>query len=241
MKVFLAGTSSFYNLVCDKKIPYLLESFYYIKDWQLEYIKSCEDFLLDSGAFTFISSGAINDLDGYLNSYIKFINDNNIEKFFELDVDSVVGYSKVLKYREKLEYEVGRKCIPVWHINRGLDEYLNLCENYSYIGLGGIAIKEFSQKDWRLFPWFIREAHKRSCMVHGLGFSAVNELKKYPFDTIDSTSWTSGGRFGSLYRFRKGVLKTYSRADGMRGLTNELNENNLIEWIKFQNYAKENL
>ena len=57
MKIFIAGTSSHEKIV-KKNMPisFVLESFYYWKDWQDALLKTCDDFLLDSGAFTFMQS-----------------------------------------------------------------------------------------------------------------------------------------------------------------------------------------
>ena len=87
-------------------------------DWEIELIKS-KNFLLDSGAFTFMNGRKYSDLDMYLEKYINFINENDVEKFFELDVDCIKGIDWVEKSRYKLEAETGKKCIPVWHVRRG--------------------------------------------------------------------------------------------------------------------------
>lgn len=57
MKMFLAGTYSrdFLEKEIDKA-DYILESFFYFKEWQVPLIKTCKMFLLDSGAFTFMNS-----------------------------------------------------------------------------------------------------------------------------------------------------------------------------------------
>ena len=111
MKVFIAGVSAlkkYQNELSNCK--YILESFYSIKEWQIPFIKKCEMFLLDSGAFTFMNSqkGKI-DFDEYLTRYINFINKYDIKYFFELDVDSIVGYEKVKQLRKRLENETGKK------------------------------------------------------------------------------------------------------------------------------------
>ena len=64
-------------------------------------------FLLDSGAFTFMNNSKSVDFDLYLDKYIDFIIEKNIKYFFELDIDSIVGYKKVLQLRERLE----RRCV----------------------------------------------------------------------------------------------------------------------------------
>lgn len=193
MKVFLAATSdkSFISNITDSK--YILESFYYFKEWQIPLIKKSEMFLLDSGAFTFMSGNKSNDFDGYLTRYIDFIKRHDVKYFFELDIDSVVGYDKVKQFRKRLEKETDKKCIPVWHKSRGKEEFLKMCDEYDYVAIGGIVTKEITKDKYPFFTLFLNEAHKRGCKVHGLGFTSMADLPKYHFDSIDSTSWKSGG------------------------------------------------
>lgn len=108
MKLFIAGTSSFPNIVKKHRPLYVLESFYYIQEWQIQELKNYKMFLLDSGAFTFMNSRnkAIN-FNTYLSRYINFINSHDIHYFFELDIDSIVGHDEVKRIRHDLEK--GRK------------------------------------------------------------------------------------------------------------------------------------
>lgn len=240
MKVFLAATS-------DKKyIPnindslYVLESFYYFRSWQIPLIKNAKLFLLDSGAFTFMSGKKSTDFHGYLSNYIDFINKYDVDYFFELDVDSVVGYEEVKRMRKRLEKETGKRCIPVWHKSRGKDEFVKMCDEYSYVAIGGIVTKEIKKDEYPFFSWFIKEAHKRNCKIHGLGFTSLNDLKRYNFDSVDSTSWKSGGRYGQLHIFKGDTIKIVTQKN-KRAIYREIDENNFNEWLKFQKYAEKNL
>ena len=132
MKIFLAGTNGVPNKDIVMQSDYVLESFYYIKPWQLKLIESCKMFLLDSGAFTFFSAGKHIDWSQYLTQYIRFINEHDVKYFFELDIDDLIGYEEVLKLRERLEGETGKKSIPVWHISRGREAFVKMCEEYGY-------------------------------------------------------------------------------------------------------------
>lgn len=91
MRLCLAGTFPSEKIVRANRPEYVLESFYYIKPWQIEEMPRWKMFLLDSGAFTFMhgieASSKPIDWDGYLSRYIAFINQHGIENFFELDVD----------------------------------------------------------------------------------------------------------------------------------------------------------
>lgn len=160
MKVFLAATSdkSFISNITDSK--YILESFYYFQEWQIPLIKKSEMFLLDSGAFTFMSGKKSNDFDGYLTRYIDFIKKHDVKHFFELDIDSIVGYDKVKQLRKRLEKETGKKCIPVWHKSRGKEEFLKMCDEYNYVAIGGIVTKEIT-KDQYPFLLIFWERHTK--------------------------------------------------------------------------------
>lgn len=244
MKVFLAATSS-REAMSDEllEIPYLLESFYSLQNEKTlkRIIKhNKENFLLDSGAFTFMSGTGKADFDEYLTKYIDFINKYDIKYFFELDVDSVVGYDKVKEYRKRLEKETGKKCIPVWHKSRGKDEFLKMCDEYDYVAIGGIVTKEITKDQYPFFTWFLNEAHKRGCKVHGLGFTATKELHKYHFDTVDSTNWLSGGRFGQLHTFNGRYIESKSYKN-KRAVYKAIDSHNLKEWVKFQRYAEKKL
>lgn len=242
MRIFLAGTGCIKETSKLEDVDYVLESFYSIRPQQIPLIKKHKMFLLDSGAFTFMNSskGEV-DFEKYLDRYIKFINENNIQYFFELDVDSIVGYDKVKQMRKRLEHETGKQCIPVWHKSRGLDEFIRLCKSYNYISIGGIVTKEIKPSEYKFFPKLISIAHANNCRIHGLGFTRTKELHKYHFDSVDSTSWLSGERFGQMHIFKDGVIETYRNKNKRVKKDAQANLHNLKEWIKFQKYANRNL
>lgn len=241
MNVFLAGAYTREDAFKEKQIDYMLESFYYVLPWQIERIPQMKMFLLDSGAFTFMNGNGTAEFNEYLGRYIDFINTHDIKYFFELDVDSVVGYDTVKQYRARLERETGKQCIPVWHKSRGRDEYLRMCDEYDYVALGGIVTREITKEQYPFFTWFIDEAHKRGAKIHGLGFTDTALLKKYPFDSVDSTAWLSGSRFGNVYYFDRsnGVMKNVKAPKGKKTVHYKLiDQRNIDEWLKYQRYAE---
>ena len=257
MKVYIAGNSikkkilreqlygcDFFTGENNLKGINILESFYYLRKNEefMTLVKHLGSFLLDSGAFTFMSGshkGGIN-WDKYLEEYAAFINRWNVQLFFELDIDSVVGLTEVERLREKLESLTGKKPIPVWHRNRGKEYFIKMCENYPYVALGGIVTKEIDRKKYETaFPWFIKTAHDHKCKIHGLGYTTVANLKKYHFDSVDSTAWLYGNRGGYLYKFnpRTGLLEQLDK-EGCRLKSREGAVNNFNEWVKFGKYAE---
>ena len=250
MRIYLAGIEILINRVqsvvtAEPGKIYALSSFFYARrkpayDALIPYFK---DFLLDSGAFTFIQSRRNHqDWDSYLEEYAEYIKRLDIKKYFELDIDAVVGYEKVKEFRGRLERLTGRPCIPVWHKSRGKEEFLRLCEEYRTVAVGGIAVKHIRRDEYKYFPYLIREAHKRGCQLHALGFTNLAMLGKFHFDSVDSTSWTSGGRYGTTYRFNgRGLTSVGKRAGKRVGDSRNLDKYNFIEWVKFQQYALNHL
>lgn len=242
MKIFLAGTGLLSKYKHELlKSKYILESFYSIKEWQIEYIRKCEMFLLDSGAFTFMSNKKQIDWNSYVENYIKFINKYDIKNFFELDVDNILGYAKVKEIRKRIENETGKKVIPVWHRSRGKSEFIKMCEEYDYVAIGGIVSKEIVPAEYKYFPWFIKTAHAHGAKIHGLGFTSTPNLKSLKFDSVDSTTWLNGGRYGNICRLQNNTIVQdhYKNMKCVR--QDELMLHNYNIWIKFQRYAERNL
>jgi hypothetical protein len=221
----------------------ILESFYYLDDTVTKAIPFLKHFMLDSGAFTFFTKKT----DGicwedYLERYAAYINENDIKHFFELDIDRVIGYPKVLALREKLKRLTGKEPIPVWHKNRGKDEFIKMCQQYKYVALGGLAAKEIKRNEYKFIPWFIDTAHKYKAKIHGLGFTNLEGLKRYHFDSVDSTAWVSGNRFGAVYKFNGQTMVKFNAPENHRLASSRVAAlNNFKEWVKFCEYAEKNL
>jgi hypothetical protein len=249
MNLYLAGHSAEKNRTnSDSELYaqkiYVLESFYYIQDWMLPYIKNDWNFLLDSGAFTFMNDkkNAKNiNWDEYTEKYAKFINENNIELFFELDIDSIVGIKEVERIRNKLENLTQKKSIPVWHKSRGFDYWIDMCKSYDYIAIGGIVTQEIKRTEYSIFSNLLKIAKQNNCKVHGLGFTNLDGIKKYKFYSVDSTTWIMGNRSGFIYRFTGDTLIKIDKPIGTRLKGKEVAIHNFKEWVKFQRYAEHNL
>lgn len=245
MKICLAGT---YAATKNTRkylhlSNFILESFYYIQNWQIPYLKEKELFLLDSGAFTFMTNSSKEvDWKEYIENYAQFIKKNDVKYYFELDIDSIVGYDKVKEYTQYLEKLTERKCIPVWHKSRGLDEWIRITKEYDYVAIGGIVTKEIKPIEYKYFNYLLDIAKKNNCKVHGLGFTNLKSLPKYHFYSVDSTSWKSGGRFGSIYEFKHNKMIQHkkpinTRAKSANGWYDKVELTNFIAWTKLQKYA----
>lgn len=240
MRLCLAGTFPSEKIVRENRPEYVLESFFYIKPWQVEEMLKWKMFLLDSGAFTFMhgveASSKPVDWDGYLSRYIDFINRHNVQHFFELDVDIIVGYDAVKRMRTRLEAETGKQSIPVWHRSRGLDEFKRLCRDYPYIGIGGFAIKHIQPSEYGYIKRLVQYANACGVRVHGLGYTKKDAVD-FGFYSVDSTTWTTQVNFGGLSYFNGSEMVVVRPPKGMIGADYRIRrEYALKEWIKYQKY-----
>lgn len=202
MKIFLSSlennTARIENCA---PMHYNLISYYYGRKTEERVkaiIANSELIMIDSGAHTF-QKGTHVDWEAYTREYGEWIQRHDSDKilgYFEMDVDNILGYENVVKLRRKLD-RVSDKIIPVWHKNRGIADFKNMCREYS----GKIvAITGFRNEDIRdeQYMMFLKYAWEQDCRVHCLGMTRKAVLDKVPFDYTDSSSWTQGVLYGRI-------------------------------------------
>jgi hypothetical protein len=202
MKIFLSALENGnYEKIIELDMLYNLMSFYYIKgkfDLACKIRDKSQLIMIDSGAHSF-QKGVKVDWDKYTDQYATFItkfDKPNVVGYFEMDVDNVIGYDAVLELRKKLE-KVSNKIIPVWHRNRGIDDYKKMCQDYSG---RVIAITGFKNEDIKddQYLMFLKYAKRFDCKVHCLGMTRKKILDKVPFDYTDSSAWRQNGIYGRI-------------------------------------------
>lgn len=244
VKLYLAGEHEVKNgglAMQHNTAQNILESYYYARayKWLTQLIPRFRSFMLDSGAFTFMSDPTnTTPWDEYVEQYADFINRHKIDLFFELDIDSAVGLKETERLRAKLEKLTGKQCIPVWHKSRGKDYWLRMASEYDYIAIGGIVSGEIKRSEHKHFPWFIKTARERGAKVHGLGYTNLQGIKRYPFYSVDSTAWLYGNRSGIIFQFNGNTLVKTKAPDGKRLRSREAAIHNFNEWVKFAQYME---
>ncbi len=164
------------------------------------------DLFLDSGAFSAFTQGVEIDID----EYIKFIkqHEDYLETYAVLDVigDPIATY-KNQKYMEKK----GVMPLPCFHYGedpKWLKKYLD--EGHEYIALGGMV--PISTGDLRVWldaifsKYLCDDSGKAIVKVHGFGLTSLPLMVRYPWYSVDSTSWVVASRMGYVYipRIRDG-------------------------------------
>lgn len=247
-KIFLSSIAHSKERAINRtfKIPYILDSImdFPVKPSKLvykyfDYIKAKNsEFLLDSGAFTLMRNKHKQfNLDELLSKYCFYINEFDIQNFFELDLDELMPIKEVEELRKKIYLETHKMPILVWHKERSQEYWTRMCKENDFIAIGGMAHRN-SQKiaiDINFYQTMVDEAHTYNTKVHGLGFTPLESLNAGTifFDTVDSTSWV-GGRHGISFSLENGKLKKIPLRDIF---ASDSSEKDLEVWAKFcENY-----
>ena len=220
--IYLAGTS-----VCNPveetsmqqlfKQGHKLHSYYHLfnleKTWFEMNKQNKVNLFLDSGAFSAWTQGVEIDIQ----EYIEFIKEHEevIEVYANLDVISTgkTGNKKsaelTLKNQRIME-EQGLNPLPVFHYGEPLEYLQKYIDEYEYLSLGGMVPISNSQ----LIPWLDNlwgeyltdKKGMPKVKVHGFGLTSLKMMMRYPWYSVDSTSWVVTGRLGSIYvpRYRQG-------------------------------------
>lgn len=194
------------------KMKWNLVSYYYVKGrYEIadKIKKNSELIMVDSGAHSF-QKGKVVKWEEYTRQYAEFIkryDDDKVVGYFEMDVDNVIGYERVLQLRKILE-SVSNKIIPVWHKNRGIQDFKDMCQKYSgkIIAITGFRNEDIKDEQYIMF---LKYAKKHGCKVHCLGMTRKKILDKVPFDYVDSSSWKQSAIYGRVGK-RK-VSKDFSK------------------------------
>ena len=219
MKLYLAGiyTSNFkiggllYNRLTENEkrqresATNLLESFHYIH--RQSFVDSIRGdnrkVFLDSGAFSAFTKGVSVDIPKYC-EYIK--RNKDIIEHVDGDILASVldGIGDPLKtYQNQLEMErLGVRPLPCFHYGedeRYLEWYI---ANYSYITIGGmVPISTPQLKIWldRIWEKYLTDgAGRPKVRVHGFGLTTVSLMERYPWYSVDSSSWVQIARVGGM-------------------------------------------
>ena len=239
MKLYLASVLHDYCTGIIEDInTYVLESFYNMEKRYYPLLSDSKDLLIDSGIFYYNTNRKRTDFISYCDSYIDFLNAHGIDKFFEMDVDSIEGFEKAKMYTKRIETGTGKPVIPIWHINRGIDNYKGICRDYDYIAIGLTSTKEIKAKEYNKLIPLIDYAHSKGTKVHGLGFTALKWMPKLKFDSVDSSSWSAGRRYGVIWGFdtKKGEMRQ-TRPKLKNWDWREITKHNYTQWRKYQKYV----
>lgn len=168
--------------------------------------------LLDSGAFSMFRRGLEIDIQ----EYIKYCKDHAQDVDAYVALDSLPGENGTMDHSQATieksatkSYEnlqimkaAGLSPIPVFHQGERfywLDKMLE--DGETYIGVSPYLRSHQSEIiQWadKCFTRITDKTGRPLIKTHGFGVTACNLCTRYPWHSVDSTSWSVGGGYGSI-------------------------------------------
>lgn len=211
-------------------IPHILESYHYVGKQRYvdEMRASGGKVFLDSGAFSAKSLGVDIDINAYCDYIIRNRDILRVE-------DGVVMASvldgigdPLLTWQNQLYMEQkGATPLPCFHF--GEDErYLEwYVERYPYITIGGMVrtsaedVMQWLDRIWNRY--LLDGSGRPKLKVHAFGVTTISLMERYPWWSVDSSSWIQAASFGSIYTVEHGPIAVSalspSRHDANRHLS----------------------
>jgi hypothetical protein len=194
-------------------IPHVLESYHYVGSQR--FVDTMREqgakVFLDSGAFSAFHLGVKINIDDYCN-YIKRNSDILRVEDGAVMASVLDGIGNALQtYQNQLYMErQGAKPLPCFHFGedeRYLDYYV---QRYNYITIGGLVGR--SAKDATVWLDRMWEKHmldgsgRAKLKVHAFGMTSPELMKRYPWFSVDSSSWIQAAAFGSVFTSEHGPI-----------------------------------
>lgn len=251
----------------------ILVSYFYIKKGLSFYTSFLEQvraedglFMTDSGGFSFLGEKEITAEMRteaywlpYLEEYVSWLRKHSqyIYVAANLDIDRIVGREIVDKWNKKY-FEPLEELMDIVYVAHpdlegkyndkyGLHRLEEYCRKYKYVGVN---------QRWKPIASKVQViAQRYGVRVHGFAWTELPLLKRFPFFSVDSTSWLSGVRYGTTYdydgkNFRQFDTKKKQVVHKMRkikyleaGLSygdildeerTAINSKNLLGWLGFR-------
>lgn len=174
-------------------------------------------FMVDSGAHTFLTDAdgfasrgwKERDFENYVRSYVDWLRRNRkyVDVGVELDIDftlnrvlagddnAALGGNIVANWQQKYFkplQAIGIPIIYVWHENRKMEGWKEMCSQFDYVGLPGEMSKNPD------FNKFISVARRYCTRIHGFAATKLIDFRDIPWYSVDSITWKTGEMYGLM-------------------------------------------
>lgn len=225
MKLYFALGTDLDNdrTLLKNNIDKILGSFFYFKKGVKEkflidnQIINNKNFILDSGAFSAWNCNK----PIVLEEYIEFIKKHDVKLYANLDD---ITNPDISIQNEKIMRLNGLNPISVFHMNESID-YLDKMIDNEYIALGGM-VRAQGVEAW--LDVVFNHIYKRNpnIKIHGFGLTKFDLILKYPFYSVDSSSWTQAAIYAriSLWNSNNKTFSTISAREFLNSIGIEYNK-----------------
>ncbi len=193
----------------------ILFSYFYFKKRNLDDVlhetfgDNLPPIIADSGAFSAFTQGKSVDVHEYADWLAKW--KHLFTHYINLDViHDLPASDRNMKILESK----GLKPMPVFHGGEPIEALEEMCDQYPYIALGGVATGS-DQGAPHITRWFIRafEMAQGKSVYHALGMTYWPWLRDFPWYSVDSSSWLSAHRYGTFHMMhpKRGLISMMAK------------------------------
>lgn len=190
---------------------------FYEKEFFPELKKNGGLFMIDSGGHTYLdmfyrgtATPEMYKEDFWIpkiEEYVEYLDTHSdcIFNAANYDMDFFVGRGIIDKWNEKyfkplekkmnIVYVIHESYIPAEKDPFGYSQIEYYCKHHKYVGASGT--RHFINNASRIY----NAAKHYGTRVHGFGWTSLPTLKRFPFFSVDSTTWLGGVRYGTSYRY----------------------------------------
>lgn len=199
-RIYCAGLYHSGGHACD--YDWGLESYYYLDKSPKNLgfaLGHHQPIFLDSGAYTAFTKGVAIDVDVYCD-FIE-AHAGRFDPIAAIDVigDAEASWKNYLHMRDRR----GLTVVPCFHYGEPYEFLAELVDQSDYIALGGVAQIGSGPKliEWLDYLWaryLTNVDGTPKVRVHGFAVTGLDCMFRYPWYSVDSTSWVMASRHGMV-------------------------------------------
>lgn len=225
---FRAGSQVYARLTDNERavvdnVQHILDSYHYIHKQRLvdRIRKTGRRIFLDSGAFSSFTQGVNVDLGKYCD-YIKRNQDiiEEVDGVLLASVLDAIGNANATWVNQKRMEDLGVRALPCYHYGEPPEVLQYYAANYDYITIGGmVPISSPQLKIWldRVWGQYLTNPDGTpKIKVHGFGLTSVPLMARYPWYSVDSSSWVQLGGMGNIFLPPYGTLAVSEEAPQLK-------------------------
>lgn len=203
------------------EIPHILESYHYVHSQRFvnEMRSDNAQVFLDSGAFSAHTLGVTINIEDYCRYIIE--NRDIIRHEDNVCMASVLdGIGDDLQtWRNQITMErLGAPPLPCFHFGED-DRYLEwYVSRYPYITIGGLVGKsnpdviQWLDRIWE--KYLLDRSGRPRIKVHAFGVTRIELMERYPWHSVDSSSWIQYAVYGHVFFPEFGSLTASAKSPG---------------------------
>lgn len=241
MKFYFAGAESNTQDLQSAGVTRILTSYYNASEKKIVGLTNMfYDVFLDSGAFSAYTGGRKINID----DLITFIKKHHIRTYAGLDV---IGDAEATKNNIAYMRNNGLKhVIPTFHHGEDMAYLKWYCENFGCVAIGGLVPIKMKKRILQRFldSCFHTISEYPDVKIHGFGVGSKWIMERYPFYSVDATTWNVGAKFANIcdeHTMTRRITKKNVRNNGTlheiiamcNGSTNQIN---IQRFLKLEQY-----